>query len=88
MFNHSNNLFVCVCRNSELLSSLRDYQCKVRDLKAQVERVESAELEAKGMAHEHRFALEAAEISLREKKLSSKSVINSLQLAINSLKSK
>ena len=55
-------------------------------MKKQLERAESAELEAKGAAHDNRLALEAAESSLREKATSSKSVISSLQHTINSLK--
>ena len=71
-----------------MLTDLRDYQCKVKDLKQQLEKSETAELEAKGLAHEHRVAQEAAEATLRDKMAFSKSTINSLQLTINSLKTK
>lgn len=75
-------------RKSALLSDLRDCQCKVKDLKKQLERAESAELEAKGAAHENRLALEAAESSLRDKTSSNKSVISTLQQTVNGLKAK
>lgn len=67
---------------------MRDYQCKVKTLTTQLERVESAELEAKGMAHDNQVALEAAESSLRDQGFSNKAAVNSLQLTINSLKTK
>ena len=82
---------VCVCvflRKSSLLSDLRDYQCKVKDLKKQLERSESAELEAKSAAHENRSALEAAENSLKEKTVSHKSMISTFQQTISNLKAK
>lgn len=75
-------------RKSELLSDLRDSQCKVKELQTRLEKAESAELEAKGIAHEHRLALEAAEASLQEKINSSKAVMNSFELTIKNLKKK
>ena len=60
----------------------------MKDLKRQLEKSEVSELEAKGLAHEHRMAQDAAEATLREKMTFSKSTINSLQLTINSLKAK
>ena len=71
-----------------MLSDLRDYQCKVKNLQSQLERAETSEMEAKGVAHEKGLALEATEASLKDKTTSFKSAINSLQLTINSLKTK
>ena len=79
---------IVYCRKSELLSDVRDYQCKLKDLKQQLEKAEAAELDAKGQAYDQKLALEAVENTLREKTSLSKSTINSLQLAINSLKTK
>ena len=39
-------------RKAELLSDIREYQCKVRDLKTLLEKAETAELVARGTAHE------------------------------------
>ena len=40
------------------------------------------------MAHENQLAMEAAEVSLKDKTSSFKSAANSLQLTINDLKAK
>ena len=60
----------------------------MKDLKVQLEKLETTELEARGMAHEHCLALEASEKSLRDKTASFKSAVNSLQLEIKTLKTK
>ena len=60
----------------------------MKELKAKLERAESAELEAKGAAHDHRLALETAQTSLRDKINSSKAAISSFQLEIQNLKAK
>lgn len=75
-------------RKAELLSDIRDYQCKVRDLKTQLEKAESAELVARGTAHEAQQAQEQLEASLRDQSASSKTAIGNLQLEIKSLKTR
>ena len=60
----------------------------MRDTKQQLEKMESAELEARATAHDVSHALELAEASLKEQTASSKTVIGSLQLEIKNLKTR
>ena len=76
------------CRNSDLLNDIREYQRKVKDLKSQLERVEGAELEARGSAHEARQALEHVEATFRDQGASSKAAIGNFQIEIKSLKTR
>ena len=69
-----------------MLSDLREYQHKVKDLKVRLERTEVGELEAKGEAHDCQLALVSAETSLHEKIASSNATINSFQQEIRALK--
>ncbi len=71
-----------------MLTDIRDYQSKVKELKVQFERAEEAETEAKGMAHDCRQELESLETQLRDHSASSKSAIANLQLEIKTLKQK
>ena len=75
-------------RKTDLLNDLREYQRQLKDTKLQLEKTESAELEAKATAHDARHALEQAEANLKEKATSSKTVIGSLQLEIKNLKTR
>ena len=75
-------------RNSELLSDFREYQRRLKDTKAQLEKRESAELEARAEAHDSQHALEQARTDIKEKDASSKAAIGSLQLEIKKLKTK
>lgn len=75
-------------RKTDLLNDLREYQCQLKDTKHQLEKTESAEMEARASAHDTRHALEVAEASLKEQASSSKSVIGSLQLEIKNLKTR
>ncbi len=75
-------------RKTELLTDIRDYQTKVKELKVQLERSEEAELEAKGAAHDSRQELESLETQLRDHSASSKSGIANLQLEVKTLKQK
>lgn len=72
----------------DLLNDLREYQHQLRDTKQQLEKMESAELEARATAHDASHALELAEASLKEQTASSKTVIGSLQLEIKNLKTR
>ena len=82
------HITVVCSRNTDLLNDLREYQRQLKDAKQQVERLESAELEARASAHDTRHALELAEASLKEQTASSKTVIGSLQLEIKNLKTR
>lgn len=75
-------------RKTELIGDIRGYQQKVKDLSAQLEKAENAELEARGSTHEARQALEQAETALRDHLASSKSAISGLQVEIKNLKSR
>ena len=82
----------CVCfsnfRKTDLINDLREYQRQLKDTKQQLEKIESAELEARATAHDTRHSLELAEASLKEQTASSKTVIGSLQLEIKNLKTR
>ncbi len=75
-------------RKTELLTDIRDYQLKVKELKIQFERAQEAELEAKGTAHDSQQDREILETQLRDESASSKSAIAGLQLELKTLKSK
>ncbi len=60
----------------------------MKDLSAQLEKSESAELEARSSAHDTRQALEHAETALRDQLAASKSAISNLQIEIKNLKSR
>ena len=75
-------------RKTDLLNDLREYQRQLKGTKQQLEKTESAELEARATAHDARHALELAEASLKEQAASSKTVIGSLQLEIKNLKTR
>lgn len=71
-----------------MLNDLREYQQRIKDLKVQLERAETGEMEAKGSAHDTKLALEQAEASLRDQAASSKAAFNSLQVEIKRLKTR
>jgi len=75
-------------RKSELLTDLRQYQQKVKEIKNDLEKTEIAELKAKGEAHDAQLALEASENTMREKSAHFKVSTNALQGEIKLLKSK
>lgn len=80
--------FPVIYRKSELLNDLREHQQRMKELKFQLERAETAELEAKGYSHDVKLDLERVEASLRDQAASSKGAINNLQVEIKRLKSR
>ena len=75
-------------RKTELLNDLREYQHKLKDVKNQLEKSESAEMEAKASAHDAKLALEHVEAQRRNQATSFKATTTTFQLEIKNLKAK
>ena len=76
------------CRKKELLSDLRECQRKVKELSAQLEKVENSEQEAKSRAHHSLISLEQVQSTLKDQTLASKMAINSFQMEIKAQKAR
>ena len=83
-----NELKAANTRKTELLNDLCELQRKIKDLKAQLEKAENLEMEAKVAARDSQQTLVLLQNSVRDQSASSKACIATLQQEIRSLKTK
>lgn len=81
-------MFLTTFRKTELLNDLCELQRKIKDLKAQLEKAENLEMEAKVAARDSQQTLVLLQNSVRDQSASSKACIATLQQEIRSLKTK